>query len=88
MTKIGLTSPPCPRRRAPPLSLPGQHVGRVERCPRTGGVALHVEWGEPLGGAGTDTFYVAAPGTLHVDTRMQVGERVVAYRAVYRRKGS
>lgn len=40
----------------------GQHSGRVERCPATGGMLLHVEWGAPLAGTGTDHFNRVSAG--------------------------
>lgn len=73
---------PLAPARAPPRACPtshqlrpgystaaGTHVGHVERCPTTGGILMHVKWGDPMGGHGRDHFYLAdkgapsAPGT-------------------------
>ena len=55
-----------PWLRAPPRApCAGGHTGRVERCPATGSVVLRLEWGEPLGGTGVDTFWLAEPGAHH-----------------------
>ncbi|KAI7843694.1 hypothetical protein COHA_002593 [Chlorella ohadii] len=63
----------------------GTHVGHVERCPTTGGILMHVKWGDPMGGHGRDHFYLADKDVLHVDTTLTVGDRTVRYRQVYRK---
>lgn len=64
----------------------GRSTGSVSACPTTGGILLHYQWEEPLGGTGRDHFYLAGADLLHVDTAMEVAGEKVAYRQVYRRK--
>lgn len=59
----------------------------MQRCAATGGIVLAVEWGEPLGGSGTNRFYLAGPGLLHIETDMVVGGRPMKYTERYRRQG-
>ncbi|KAL4856024.1 hypothetical protein ACK3TF_003464 [Chlorella vulgaris] len=65
----------------------GKHVGRVQRCPSSGGLLLQLEWGEPHGGSAVDLFRLVEPDVLHVRTDMTVGGTRVVYTQVYRRKG-
>lgn len=61
----------------------GGHVGHCEVLPG-GQLVIRVKWGQPLGGSGTDTFRIASPGVLHVDTVMTIdGGPVLEYRMIY-----
>mmetsp|Transcript_5105 Transcript_5105/g.14655 ORF Transcript_5105/g.14655 Transcript_5105/m.14655 type:complete len:362 (-) Transcript_5105:689-1774(-) len=65
----------------------GGHVGHVEVL-GDGSIQLHVTWGQPLAGSGSDTFSLAAPGVLHARTvlALQDGPRL-QYTTVYRLRG-
>ena len=63
----------------------GHHTGRA-RVTAAGLVRLEFEWPDPVGGRGHDEFRLVAENELHVDSRIQVEETVVAYTTVYRRR--
>lgn len=53
-----------------------------------GQLSVSVKWGKPYSGDGTDTFRIAAPGVLHVDTVMSMDDGpVLRYRMVYHIRG-
>lgn len=61
----------------------GSHVGWCE-VQSGGRVAVSVKWGAPIGGSGTDTFRIASPGVLHVDTVMNIHDGPeLKYRMIY-----
>ncbi len=54
-----------------------------------GRIRLHVAWGEPLGGSGSDTFFLAAPGVLLAETVLSLANGPhLRYTTCYRRRGS
>jgi len=61
----------------------GKHTGYAEVL-SDGGVRLHVTWGDPHGGTGSDTFSCPSSGVLHVDAIMALADRTIEYRTVYR----
>ena len=65
----------------------GKHEGRVEVL-EDGSLRLHLEWKEPYGGRGTDTFRMVSDDEMHVlsELRMEGSESKLAYNTVYRRK--
>lgn len=63
----------------------GLHRGTAEKLP-DGAVCITLEWDEPLGGVGTDVFYVPAPNLLYVDSTILMHGQVVKYRTVYNRQ--
>lgn len=61
----------------------GSHVGWCE-VQSGGAVAVSVKWGAPIGGSGIDTFRVASPGVMHVDTVMTIDDGPeLKYRMIY-----
>lgn len=63
----------------------GLHRGTAEKLP-DGAVCITLEWDEPLGGIGTDVFYVPAPGLLYVDSTIVMNGKSVKYRTIYNKQ--
>lgn len=62
-------------------------MGRVSMTPN-GAFKVQLTWPEPHGGTGYDLFYVedSDPNTLHVDSLINVGGRIVTYDTIYHRR--
>ena len=65
--------------------LAGLHRGSAEKLP-DGAVCITLDWGEPLGGVGTDVFYIPAPGILYVDSTLLRKGETVKYRTIYNKQ--
>jgi hypothetical protein len=63
----------------------GLHRGAAEKLP-DGAVCITLEWDEPLGGVGTDVFYVPAPGILYVDSTILMQGQTIKYRTIYNKQ--
>ncbi|KAL3144821.1 hypothetical protein ABBQ38_001930 [Trebouxia sp. C0009 RCD-2024] len=63
----------------------GLHKGVAEHLP-DGAVCVTLEWDEPLGGIGTDVFYVPAPKLLYVDSTIVMHGQTVKYRTIYHKQ--
>ena len=63
----------------------GLHRGTAELLP-DGAVCVTLEWDEPLGGIGTDVFYVPAPKLLYVDSTILMHGQTVKYRTIYHKQ--
>jgi hypothetical protein len=55
----------------------GMHLGSGRVDPTGQMVVLELQWGDPVGGAGTDEFFLVAADTLHVRTTLLVNEQKV-----------
>lgn len=49
-------------------------------------VQLNLQWNDPFGGTGSDTFVMPAPGLLHVDSHINVNGKTCKYRTVYKKQ--
>lgn len=63
----------------------GLHRGSVEKLP-DGAVCITLEWDEPLGGVGTDVFYIPAAGILYVDSTILMQGQTIKYRTIYNKQ--
>jgi hypothetical protein len=63
----------------------GLHRGTAEKLP-DGAVCITLEWDEPLGGLGTDVFYIPAPGILYVDSTILMHGQTIKYRTIYNKQ--
>ncbi|GLC42208.1 hypothetical protein PLESTB_000642500 [Pleodorina starrii] len=62
----------------------GTAAGRMEQ---NGDVmTFRITWDDPLRGTNTDTVYLAGPDELHVCSVLQVGDRTVTTRSIYKRQ--
>lgn len=63
----------------------GLHRGTAEKL-ADGAICVTLEWDEPLGGIGTDVFYVPAPGLLYVDSTIFMRGKTLKYRTIYNKQ--
>lgn len=63
----------------------GLHRGTAEKLP-DGAVCITLEWDDPLGGVGTDVFYIPAPGVLYVDSTILMQGQTIKYRTIYNKQ--
>lgn len=63
----------------------GLHRGTAEKL-SDGAVCITLEWDEPLGGVGTDVFYIPAPGILYVDSTILMQGQTIKYRTIYNKQ--